>query len=378
MLNHFEILQQLIRCKSVTPIDGGALISLGTILAQLGFTYEIVEFFEPGHEPVQNLYARLGASGKNLCFAGHTDVVPAGDVAAWTHAPFAAEIENGAVYGRGAVDMKGAIAAFITAVARSLAAGETFSKRSISLLITGDEEGIAINGTKKMLQWLRDKGERLDACIIGEPTSIKNVGDTVKIGARGSITFDVTVRGKQGHVAYHEIAENPIPTLARLISAIKLYPFDNGNAYFQPSNVEFTNLIVGNDAENVIPAAASARFNIRFSNEHTVESLATIVRSICHEHAVDFDLRWHSSGSAFVTQHDVLMPIITQAVHDITRLKPQFNTVGGTSDARFITNICQVVELGLLNKTAHKVDENVSIDDLEKLTQVYSRVIELF
>lgn len=378
-VDYISLLQALINCKSITPEDDGAIPLLAKTLETMGFHCTIIEFSDdPKTAPVKNLYAKLGSSLPNLCFAGHTDVVPVGNYSDWKHDPFAAVLDNDCIYGRGAVDMKGAIAAFISAVA---AIQNTFSIAdygSISLLITGDEEGIALCGTKKAIKWLEEKGENITACIIGEPTSLNKVGDLIKIGARGSATFDLKVIGKQGHVAYHKIADNPISTLIKILSELSFHEFDAGTNDFEPTNLEIINLFVGNNAENVIPAEAQARFNIRFNNLYTAEKLYHIITNICKKHTTNFILDYHSSGEAFLANHSIISSIISDIAYEINGARPSINTVGGTSDARFIKNICPVLEFGLLNQTAHKVNEHTSINDLEILAEIYRKFILQF
>ena len=370
-----KLLKELINFKSITPNDDGCLSFLKELLEGLGFECHLIEFHEEGLDDVKNLYARLGKNGINFCFAGHIDVVPAGNETLWKVPPFSGAIIDDVLYGRGAVDMKGALAAFISVLATSIKSGTLNSNNSVSFLITADEEGIALNGTKKMIPWLEAHNEKIDWCIIGEPTSAINVGDTIKIGARGSITLTIEVMGKQGHVAYHELADNPITTLTNIIKELKETSLDDGNLYFQPSNLEFTDLFVGNEVENLIPGAASARCNIRFGNMHTAKSLASWAESICKKHTKNFKIKWHSSGEAFLTNHDKLAPLVATAIKEVANIEPKINTLGGTSDARFLTNYCPTVELGLLNKTAHQVNESVSLADLNMLCKIYQRIL---
>ncbi|HEY0836200.1 MAG TPA: succinyl-diaminopimelate desuccinylase [Azospirillum sp.] len=366
--------QELIRRRSVTPEDGGALGVLEAALKPLGFACRRLRFEEAGTAPVENLYARLGTAGPNFCFAGHTDVVPPGDLKAWSVDPFAAEIHNGKLYGRGAVDMKGAIAAFVAAVARDLDASGP-PAGSISLLITGDEEGVAINGTKKVLDWMRANGERIDACVVGEPTNPKALGDMIKIGRRGSLTGYLTVYGAQGHVAYPHLADNPLPRLVRMLDAITREPLDQGNAHFQPSNLEVTTIDVGNPANNVIPAQGAATFNIRFNDMHTAASLESWARARFDAVGGAYDLRCACSGESFLTPPGPLPELVADAVERVTGARPEYSTTGGTSDARFIKDACPVVEFGLVGQTMHKVDEHVALDDLVRLTDIYGAII---
>ena len=371
-----ELLKKLITFKSITPSDNGCLEFLKEFLENLRFECHIIEFHEDGTEGVKNLYARLGTKGINFCFAGHIDVVPAGDETLWSVPPFSGEVINNTLYGRGAVDMKGAIAAFVTVLAQSITTNTLNENNSVSLLITADEEGIAINGTKKMIPWLETRNEKIDICIVGEPTSIINVGDTIKIGARGSITLTIEVIGRQGHVAYNELADNPITTLTNIIKELKETPLDDGNLYFQPSNLEFTNVFVGNEVENLIPRAASAMCNIRFGNMHTAKGLAAWTEEICKKHTRNFKLKWHSSGEAFLTNHEKLAPLVSEAIKEVASINAKINTLGGTSDARFFNKYCPTIELGLLNKTAHQVNEAVSFRDLDMLVKIYKRILQ--
>ena len=369
--------QALIRCPSVTPEDAGALGVLETALIPLGFACKRLRFEAPDTAPVENLYARIGADAPHFCFAGHTDVVPVGDRAQWKHDPFGGEIVDRMLYGRGAADMKTAIAAFAGAAARRLAKGKL--KGSISLLITGDEEGIAINGTKKMLAWLTENGQRLDHCIVGEPTSSAQSGDTLKIGRRGSINFRVAVRGIQGHVGYPHRALNPIPILAMLVNRLAGEPLDNGTAHFEPSTLAFTSIDVGNDATNVIPAEAVARFNIRFNDLHTPDTLKLRIESaaknVADEMGGEISVTAQTSGIAFLTLPGPFTELVANAVEKVTGRRPEFSTTGGTSDARFIKEHCPVAELGLSGTTMHKVDECMPVAEIERLTDIYESVL---
>lgn len=365
--------QALIRCESVTPTDAGALGLLEAALKPLGFTCHRLRFEEEGTAPVDNLYARLGSEGPNFCFAGHTDVVPPGELKGWSIDPFAAETHNGRLYGRGAVDMKGAIAAFVSAIHRHLEKGPL--KGSISLLITGDEEGVAINGTRKVLDWLVDRGERLDACVVGEPTNPKALGDMIKIGRRGSFTGYLTVYGAQGHVAYPHLADNPLPRLARMLASLTAEPLDEGTAHFQPSTLALTTIDVGNTATNVIPAMGRATFNIRFNDAHTPASLEAWLRAKLDAVGGSYDLRTVCSGDSFVTNPGPLTELVADAVETTLGQRPEYSTTGGTSDARFIKNFCPVVEFGLVGQTMHKVDEHVLVEDLHRLTDIYETIL---
>ncbi|MDZ5646493.1 succinyl-diaminopimelate desuccinylase [Nitrospirillum sp. BR 11828] len=366
--------QALIRCASVTPADAGALGVLEGVLAPLGFSCHRLTFTEDGTAPVENLYARLGDTGPNFCFAGHTDVVPVGDEAAWTVPPFAGEIIGGRLFGRGASDMKGAIAAFIAAVARHKAAGLPLAG-SLSLLITGDEEGPSINGTRKVLGWLVERGEPLDACLVGEPTNPQRLGQMMKIGRRGSITFTITSLGAQGHVAYPHLADNPLPRLAQALARLSGEPLDQGTPHFQPSSLQITTIDVGNPTTNIIPAKGTAVFNIRFNDLHSPTSLEAHVRGILAEVGGAWDVKVAVSGDAFLTPPGQLSDIVAQAVQSVTGLEPELSTSGGTSDARFIKNHCPVVEFGGVGASMHKVDEHIAVDDLTRLTDIYARVL---
>ncbi len=378
MINPVTLAQSLIRCPSVTPEEGGALTLLEEVLKPLGFTCHRLRFEEAGTEPVENLYARWGSTAPNLCFAGHTDVVPPGNEADWTYPPFAAEIHNGVLYGRGAEDMKGAIAAFIAAASRFIEVQGKNGKGSISLLITGDEEGPAINGTRKMLGWLKEQGEVLDACIVGEPTNPKTIGEMAKIGRRGSIGFHLTVHGRQGHVAYQHLADNPITRLVPILNDLKAEPIDGGTDYFPPTNLEITTVDVGNPAVNVIPGEARASFNIRFNDLQDGEALASWVREVCARHAENITLDYRCSAEAFLTPPGPLSDIVKQSVQAVTGKEPDLTTTGGTSDARFIKDACPVVEFGTTGKRAHQVDECVKVVDIECLSAIYGEVLSRY
>ncbi len=380
------ILAALIRCPSVTPAEGGALDLLQSLLEAQGFAVERLRFQTGGSPAIDNLYATLGSGRPHLLFAGHTDVVPAGDEAAWTAPPFSAEIRDGVMIGRGAVDMKGAIAAFIAAYQRHAEQNGPPGGR-VSLLITGDEEGPALDGTVKVLQWAADRGERFDACLVGEPTNPDAMGDMIKIGRRGSHTGRLTVRGTQGHVAYPHLADNPIRALTAMLQALMMPPLDDGSERFQPSNLEITSIDIGNEATNVIPAEANAIFNIRFNDRWTTETLIAEVEDRLARAAADTALRpgrppidwsveWAPRVSdVFVTHDERLVGSLSDAVRSVTGRTPTLSTSGGTSDARFIKDHCPVVEFGLVGQTMHKVDEQVPLADLETLTAIYQRFI---
>ncbi len=377
--------QSLIRCESVTPQEGGALTLLQTLLEGAGFACHRMTFSEPGTPDVENLYARIGAHGPNLCFAGHTDVVPPGDEVAWTMAPFAAEIRDGALYGRGAVDMKGEIACFVAAALKYLGANggkPQGSKGSISLLITGDEEGPSINGTAKVLECLKQRGEKLDACLVGEPSCRKVLGDEIKIGRRGSLNGELVVKGRQGHSAYPHIADNPIPKLARMIERLAGLKLDRGTERFEPSHVAVTVVSVPNTASNVIPGQARALFNVRYNDTHTRGSIEKTIAACCkaaaEEIGAKFSLTFSGTGDVFLTEPGRLVEALGEAVREVTGHTAKLSTSGGTSDARFIKDHCPVVEFGLVNTTIHQVDEHVAIADLQTLTRIYERFITDF
>jgi succinyl-diaminopimelate desuccinylase len=377
-----EIAQGLIRCPSVTPREGGALSYLQALLEPAGFACHRLTMRAPGTPDVENLYARLGTGNPHLCFAGHTDVVPPGDASAWTHPPFAADVVDGVLYGRGAVDMKGGIASFVAAALGYIRASGGLRRGSLSFLITGDEEGPGTNGTPKALEWMRTNGEVPDACLVGEPTSSGTVGDEVKIGRRGSVSVELTVSGRQGHAAYGHLAENPIPKLARMIDRVSATPLDTGTARFQPSSVEATVVTVPNTASNVIPAWARAVFSIRYNDLHTRAGIEAWVRSHCEvvarELGARFTLAFSGTHDVFVTAPGPLADVVCGAVQAVTGHVPALTTNGGVSDASFIRGYCPVVELGLRNATAHQVDERVPLADLAKLTAIYRRLIESY
>jgi succinyl-diaminopimelate desuccinylase len=377
-IDALDLARALIRCPSVTPEDGGALAVLEDALGRLGFACHRLKFSAADTPDVSNLYARLGQRAPNFCYAGHTDVVPVGDRAAWTVDPFGAEVINGVLYGRGAADMKGAIAAFVAATARFLERHGRGFPGSISLLITGDEEGPSINGTAKVLHWLAGRGERLDACLVGEPTNPAHLGDMIKIGRRGSLAGEISVTGVQGHTAYPHLADNPLPRLVRMLSAIVEAKLDDGTPHFQPSDVQLTSIDVGNPAANVIPARATARFNIRFNDRHTGASLAEWLRARFDGVGGDYTLKVHVSGEAFLTPPGPFSTLLSDVVRHFTNRTPDLSTNGGTSDARFIKDYCPVAEFGLVGQTMHKVDERVTLADLTRLTDIYDAVLERY
>ena len=370
--------QALIRCPSVTPEDAGVLGVLVEALEPMGFTCRRMTFSEEGTPDVENLYARLGDGGPNFCFAGHTDVVPPGDLEAWSVPPFEGRIVDGRLVGRGAADMKSGVACFVAAVERFLAAGEGGFGGSISLLVTNDEEGPFVNGTVKVLEWLKEEGEVLDACIVGEPSNPTTLGEMVKIGRRGSLNGRLTVHGTQGHSAYPEKADNPIPRLISMLAALSTPPLDEGTDHFQPSHLAITSIDVGNPVSNVIPARAGAAFNVRFNDLHSGASLEERFRQQCAAVGGRFDLSIDVSGEAFLTPPGALSEIIVGAVERITGRRPVLDTGGGTSDARFIKDTCPVAEFGLTAEGAHKVDESVAVADVRALVEIYHAILDDF
>ena len=375
VIDAIELARALIRCPSVTPEDGGSQETLARALESLGFICHRMTFQASGTPDVRNLYARLGTASPNFCFAGHTDVVPVGDLETWTVDPFGAEIHDGVLYGRGAADMKGAIAAFVGAASRFLDERDSKFEGSISLLITGDEEGPAINGTVKVLRWMEERGERIDDCLVGEPTNPTRLGEMIKIGRRGSLSGWITVRGVQGHTAYPQLADNPLPRLARMLSALADTPIDDGTEHFQPSNLQLTTVDVGNTATNVIPAAARAAFNIRFNDLHSGESMLAWVRERLDSVGGDYELDTHLTGESFLTPPGRLSDLIQKAIGTAVDGEAALSTTGGTSDARFIKDYCAVAEFGAVGQTMHKVDERVSLADLAALGQIYEGVL---
>jgi succinyl-diaminopimelate desuccinylase len=373
--------RDLIRCPSVTPAEGGALDYLQRVLGSAGFTVHRIKFSEIGAADVDNLYARIGTAAPHLMFAGHTDVVPPGDEAAWAHAPFAGDVADGFLYGRGAVDMKGAIACFLAAALDHIGANGGKPKGSVSFLITGDEEGDAVNGTIKLLQWAAERGERFDHCIVGEPSNPAALGDAVKIGRRGSLNGTLVVIGKQGHVAFPHLAENPIRALVALMAALMAEPLDRGTAHFDPSNLEFTSVDVNNRTVNLIPGEARARFNIRYNDLHTPESLKALIEQRCAAAAAS--TRWRieylpSNSWVFLTQPGPFVDLVVEAIAAATGRRPKLSTSGGTSDARFIKDYCPVLEFGLVGKTMHQVDEHVPTAELAALTAIYRRILDRY
>ncbi len=376
-----QILQDLIRCLSVTPVDAGALDTLEKLLSAEGFTCHRLVFKDQDTPDIDNLFARFGSTAPHLCFAGHTDVVPVGDETDWSHPPFGAVIANGQLYGRGATDMKGSVAAF-AAAAIDYVRENPKSAGSISFLITGDEEGPAINGTIKVLEWMKKFHHVPDHCLVGEPTCVDALGDTIKIGRRGSLSFIVTVEGTQGHVAYPNKTDNPVHKLARLVDRISTTPLDNGNDHFDPSTLAVTTFDVNNKATNVVPARATAKFNIRFSTEHNYETLRAWVDDKIATVKAELGGRWtvitNEGAEAFITEPGSFVGLVQDAVEQETGLLPKLSTSGGTSDARFIKDYCPVLEFGPTNATIHQVDERINVKELKATTRIYRRIIDAY
>jgi succinyl-diaminopimelate desuccinylase len=383
MTDALSIARDLLRCPSVTPADAGALAVVENLLASAGFEVHRVTFGEPGTADIDNLYARIGSTAPHLTFAGHTDVVPPGEESAWTHGAFTGAVKDGFLYGRGAVDMKGGIACSVAAVLEHLLAHggkvREDGNGSISFLITGDEEDVSVNGTIKLLQWAAARGEKFDHCVLGEPSNVEQLGDCIKIGRRGSQSGTLYVDGIQGHVAYPHRASNPVPDISRLIVALSEQPLDQGSAQFQPSNLEFTSIDVGNTASNVIPAQARAKFNIRYNDLHTQESLRALLEQRLAEAAgnrIRARIAWERSNSnVFVTKPGAFTELAVAAIEEVTGRKPELSTSGGTSDARFISSYCPVIEFGLVGQTMHQIDERTPVSDLEKLTTIYRGIL---
>jgi len=377
-INELELAKELIKFPTITPVDAGVMRFLEKKLKSLGFKTKILEFKEKNNKPVKNLYARLGTKGLNFCYAGHLDVVPPGDLKDWTVNPFKPIVKKGHLIGRGANDMKSSIAAFVAAVNNFI--NNNDFNGSISLLITGDEEGIAVNGTKKVVDYLKRKKEKIDFCLVGEPTNPNKLGEMIKIGRRGSMTGRLKIIGTQGHVAYPHRANNPSNTLVKILSALKKIKFDKGTKDFQPTNLEITKINIENTADNVIPGEANATFNIRFNNKHSSSSLKEklnkIFNKITNQNKSKFNIEYSVSGEAFLTKPNSTTFMIRDVIKKITKVTPQLSTTGGTSDARFIRKISPCLEFGLVGKTMHKVDEAVSVADLKKLTLIYSEILK--
>ena len=372
IINAVDLTSKLIRCESITPNSAGAIELLISYLEPLGFKCKKINFGE-GIEKVENLYARFGTKGPNICFAGHVDVVPTGDIKKWSMDPFGGEIKQGKIWGRGAADMKSGIAAFLSSVSNFLSKEKDFEKiGSISFLITSDEEGKAINGTKKVVEWLEEKEEKITACIVGEPTNVSEMGDTIKVGRRGSFTGFLKVKGVQGHVGYPHLADNPINSLIKMLEPfVKIY-LDEGTENFQPSSVMITSVDVNNNASNVIPGEVSATFNIRFNNLHTINSLKAMLKNQFNKITQNYEFDYYCNAEPFLTNDEFLKSTIEKAIKSVVKINPKQSTSGGTSDARFISKICPVVEFGLVGKNMHKIDENVDVDDITKLVSIYS------
>ena len=377
-INELELAKELIKFPTVTPVDAGVMRFLEKTLKSLGFKTKILEFKDKNSKPVKNLYARLGTKGLNFCYAGHLDVVPPGNLKDWTVNPFKPIVKKGHLIGRGANDMKSSIAAFVAAVSNFIK-NNNFNG-SISLLITGDEEGVAINGTKKVVEYLKRKKEKINFCLVGEPTNPNKLGEMIKIGRRGSMTGRLKIIGTQGHVAYPHRANNPSTTLVKILSTLKAIKFDKGTKDFQPTNLEITKINIENSADNVIPDEANATFNIRFNNKHSSSSIKTklnkIFNKITKQTKSKFNIEYSVSGEAFLTKPNSTTFMIQDVIKKITKVKPQLSTTGGTSDARFIRKIAPCLEFGLVGKTMHKVDEAVSISDLKKLTKIYTEILK--
>jgi len=377
--NEVTLAKELIRFPSITPVDAGVMKFLAKKLTSIGFKCKILEFKDKNSKPVKNLYARLGSSQPNFMFAGHLDVVPPGNLKDWTIKPFSPAIKKNQLIGRGANDMKSSIASWVVAVNKYISKNRKING-SISLLITGDEEGYAINGTKKVVDYLKKKKEKIDFCIVGEPTNPNKLGEMIKIGRRGSITGDLTIVGSQGHVAYPHQANNPSNTMIKILKEIKEIKFDKGTKDFQPTNLEVTKINIDNTADNVIPGLANATFNIRFNNKHSSSSLKKrlnkIFKNSTKKNKSKFKIEYRTSGEAFLTKPNKITYMIQDIIRKITKIKPKLSTTGGTSDARFIRKITPCLEFGLVGKTMHKVDEAVLISDLKKLTKIYFNILE--
>ena len=379
-INELQLAKELIRFPSITPTDAGVMGHLEKKRKSLGFKTKVFTFAEKNTKPVKNLYARLGTKSPNLCFAGHLDVVPPGNINDWTIKPFKPAIKKGHLIGRGANDMKSSIAAFVSAVSKYIS--EKKPNGSISLLITGDEEGVAINGTKKVVEYLKKKKEKIDFCIVGEPTNPSKLGEMIKIGRRGSMNGKLTINGVQGHVAYPHRAKNPVTTLIKIFNEFKKIKLDKGTKDFQPSNLEITRINIDNNADNVIPALASGTFNVRFNNKHSSNSIKTklnkIIKKVTSKDKVKFEMNYRVSGEAFLSKPNSTTYMVRDVIKKITKINPKLSTTGGTSDARFIRKISPCLEFGLVGKTMHKIDEAVSLTDLKKLTQIYQNILKKY
>ena len=378
-INELQLAKELIRFPSVTPVDAGVMKFLEKKLKKLGFKTKILEFKEKGFQPVKNLYARFGVKEPNFMFAGHVDIVPPGNISSWTINPFRPSIKKGYLIGRGANDMKSSIAAFVSALSLFLSKNKKFNG-SISLLITGDEEGDAVNGTKKVVEYLKKRKEKINFCLVGEPTNPNRLGEMIKIGRRGSLTGNLTILGLQGHVAYPQRAINPSTIIIKILKELKDIKFDRGTKNFQPTNLEVTKININNTADNVIPAKAEATFNIRFNNKHSSTSikkrLNKIFAKISKENKSKFKINYRVSGEAFLTKPDKTTYMIQNIIKKVTKIKPKLSTTGGTSDLRFIRKISPGLEFGLVGKTMHKIDEAVSLKDLKNLTKIYTEILQ--
>jgi len=378
-INELQLAKELMKFPSITPRDAGVMRFLEKKLKKIGFKTKILNFKEKNFQPVKNLYARLGNKGPNFCFAGHLDVVPPGNIKDWTVDPFKPTIKKGHLIGRGANDMKGSVAAFVSAVSTFLNNNKSFNG-SISLLITGDEEGDAVNGTKKVVDYLRKKKEKINFCLVGEPTNPNKLGEMIKIGRRGSLTGKIEIIGTQGHVAYPHRANNPSPIIVKILNELKNVKFDKGTKNFQPTNLEITKINIDNNADNIIPRVANATFNIRFNNKHSSSSikkkLNKILSKINRKNKSKFKVDYRVSGEAFLTKQNATTSMIQNVVKKITKIRPKLSTTGGTSDARFLKNISPCLEFGLVGKTMHKIDEAVSLNDLKKLKKIYANILD--
>ena len=378
-INELQLAKELMKFPSITPSDAGVIRFLEKKLKKIGFKTKILNFKEKNFQPVKNLYARLGSKGPNFCFAGHLDVVPPGNIRDWTVNPFRPSIKKGHLIGRGANDMKGSVAAFVSAVSIFLNKNKSFAG-SISLLITGDEEGDAINGTKKVVDYLKKRKEKINFCLVGEPTNPNKLGEMIKIGRRGSLSGKIEIIGTQGHVAYPHRANNPSTIIIKILNELKSIKFDKGTKNFQPTNLEITKINIDNNADNVIPKTANATFNIRFNNKHSSVSIKKrinkILSKINKKNKSKFKIDYRVSGEAFLTKQNATTNMIQNVIKKITKIRPKLSTTGGTSDARFLKNISPCLEFGLVGKTMHKIDEAVSLKDLKKLTKIYANILD--
>ena len=378
-INELQLAKELMKFPSITPRDAGVMRFLEKKLKKIGFKTKILNFKEKNFQPVKNLYAKLGSKGPNFCFAGHLDVVPPGNIKDWTVNPFRPSIKKGHLIGRGANDMKGSVAAFVSAVSVFLNNNKSFTG-SISLLITGDEEGDAINGTKKVVDYLKKRKEKINFCLVGEPTNPNKLGEMIKIGRRGSLSGKIEIIGTQGHVAYPHRANNPSTIIIKILNELKNIKFDKGTKNFQPTNLEITKINIDNNADNVIPKTANATFNIRFNNKHSSVSIKKrinkILSKINKKNKSKFKIDYRVSGEAFLTKQNATTNMIQNVIKKITKIRPKLSTTGGTSDARFLKNISPCLEFGLVGKTMHKIDEAVSLKDLKKLTKIYANILD--